>query len=148
MLFYVLVISQSLVIINTPYTNPQSRARGGVASPVAPPSSSQPDLVLLRAWAHILQPSPGSDFPGTKAGKEPVKETAGQENTNKLIPFLSTLYPLNYCLFFFFLTYDMIFFFVSIFKIFILRTAKQRKNTASPSLTALTPLQARGHAHF
>ena len=79
MLFYVLVISQSLVVINTPYTNPQSRARGGVASPVAPPSSSQPDLVLLRAWAHILQPSPGSDFPGTKAGKEPVKETAGQE---------------------------------------------------------------------
>lgn len=76
-------------------------------------------------------PSPRSDFQEQRLEREPVKETAGQENTNNLIPFLSTLYPLNYCLFF--LTYDMIFFFLPpSLKIFILRTAKQRKTQPAP----------------
>ena len=133
--FYVLVISQSLVVINTPHVHRQTQAGAGVASPVA--------LLALPAWlssalgpglhVRIPQPSPGSDFPGMKAGKGPTKETEQNRARTQTYPHSFLYCPLfTHLIIVFFLTHDLIFFFVSILKIFILRTAKQRKTQPGP----------------
>lgn len=129
-MFYVLAISQSLVVCRTPYKPTVMGQRRSCFSGGSP-SSSQPDLVLLWAWAHICSPPQGLTSQEQRLERSLLKRNSRTGNTNNLIPFLSTLYPLNYCLFF--LTYDMIFFFLSpSLRFFYFKDSKAEKKHSQP----------------